>query len=592
MFVICFFFNDTATTEIYTLSLHDALPISKLTAWGGTDYNFAGWKTASGGAANSLDTTGAGTQNIDTLGYAEATFAGANMGFDLYQGGSGPVIDDKNDSLRDTNPWIGAYEKAGCSPPTIIITDSTNILCYGDSSGTATVTPSGGTTPYTYLWDDPNSQTDSTATGLMAGTYSVLVTDAANCGDSTTVSISNPTPLSGIYTIGGILPDYTNFTSAVTDLICKGVSGTVTFNVRDGAPYNEQIEIPAISGASATNAIMFQSENGDSALVTLTFAANITNNYTVKLNNASYITFKKITIQATDAMYGRVFDIMGGSSNNKLLNNRIIGITTSSTATMRALVFSGTGIDNNNEFRNNLLINGSTGIYLRGINAFNLESGNVLEGNTFSNQYYSGINTDYQLFPKIISNVLYTNSISSSYAAIDCEYCDDSLRILKNVLETSTAGGWGLYLRYCDATVTNRGLVANNSLQLGNTSASTGIYTFGCDYLDIYHNSVNITGTNTNYGAFECYSNGSNVNVVNNIFANSGGGYAAVVELTTVITTMDNNDLYTTGAVLGNYNYIDRATLASWQAASGKDANSVSVDPLFLSVADLHLTPP
>src|SRR3712207_8328707 len=28
MFMIVFFFNDTATTEIYTLSLHDALPIS------------------------------------------------------------------------------------------------------------------------------------------------------------------------------------------------------------------------------------------------------------------------------------------------------------------------------------------------------------------------------------------------------------------------------------------------------------------------------------------------------------------------------------------------------------------------------------
>ena len=27
IFVIFFFFNDTATTEIYTLSLHDALPI-------------------------------------------------------------------------------------------------------------------------------------------------------------------------------------------------------------------------------------------------------------------------------------------------------------------------------------------------------------------------------------------------------------------------------------------------------------------------------------------------------------------------------------------------------------------------------------
>src|SRR6266513_6416054 len=28
IFFVCFFFNDTATTEIYTLSLHDALPIS------------------------------------------------------------------------------------------------------------------------------------------------------------------------------------------------------------------------------------------------------------------------------------------------------------------------------------------------------------------------------------------------------------------------------------------------------------------------------------------------------------------------------------------------------------------------------------
>src|SRR5690242_21291100 len=29
----CFFFNDTPTTEIYTLSLHDALPISSAPSW-------------------------------------------------------------------------------------------------------------------------------------------------------------------------------------------------------------------------------------------------------------------------------------------------------------------------------------------------------------------------------------------------------------------------------------------------------------------------------------------------------------------------------------------------------------------------------
>src|SRR3712207_9410380 len=30
---VCFFFNDTATTEIYTLSLHDALPILQGRLW-------------------------------------------------------------------------------------------------------------------------------------------------------------------------------------------------------------------------------------------------------------------------------------------------------------------------------------------------------------------------------------------------------------------------------------------------------------------------------------------------------------------------------------------------------------------------------
>ena len=32
--LLCFFFNDTATTEIYTLSLHDALPIYSLVTYG------------------------------------------------------------------------------------------------------------------------------------------------------------------------------------------------------------------------------------------------------------------------------------------------------------------------------------------------------------------------------------------------------------------------------------------------------------------------------------------------------------------------------------------------------------------------------
>src|SRR5215471_11497471 len=38
--LLCFFFNDTATTEIYTLSLHDALPISTAPRLAGLSYEY------------------------------------------------------------------------------------------------------------------------------------------------------------------------------------------------------------------------------------------------------------------------------------------------------------------------------------------------------------------------------------------------------------------------------------------------------------------------------------------------------------------------------------------------------------------------
>src|ERR1051326_9635122 len=47
--LLFFFFNDTATTEIYTLSLHDALPISRgsSTPTAGPECPAAGWRTRS-----------------------------------------------------------------------------------------------------------------------------------------------------------------------------------------------------------------------------------------------------------------------------------------------------------------------------------------------------------------------------------------------------------------------------------------------------------------------------------------------------------------------------------------------------------------
>ena len=67
-------------------------------------------------------------------------------------------------------------------------TSQTNVTCFGGSDGTATVTPAGGTAPYTYAWS-PSGGTNATATGLSAGNYSVIVTDTNNCTLTKTVTI-------------------------------------------------------------------------------------------------------------------------------------------------------------------------------------------------------------------------------------------------------------------------------------------------------------------------------------------------------------------------------------------------------------------
>jgi hypothetical protein len=77
----------------------------------------------------------------------------------------------------------------------------------GSCTGSITVTASGGTGPYTYLWNDAAAQTTSTASGLCAGYYSCTVTDVNGCIQPTgamvnlTTGISSP-EASGVYITG------------------------------------------------------------------------------------------------------------------------------------------------------------------------------------------------------------------------------------------------------------------------------------------------------------------------------------------------------------------------------------------------------
>ncbi|MES2284800.1 MAG: PKD domain-containing protein, partial [Bacteroidota bacterium] len=80
--------------------------------------------------------------------------------------------------------------------PVATVPSTTNVSCNAGSNGTATVSVAGGAGPFTFSWM-PGGITDSIATGLLPGTYTVTVTDANLCQSApvTSPEITQPFPI-------------------------------------------------------------------------------------------------------------------------------------------------------------------------------------------------------------------------------------------------------------------------------------------------------------------------------------------------------------------------------------------------------------
>ena len=85
-------------------------------------------------------------------------------------------------NLTNKHGCTSSQTQAAPAPPVLQISMSViNVLCVNNSDGSVIAMVTGGTPPYSFIWDDPNSQTTSVATGLDGGTYSVTATDASGC---------------------------------------------------------------------------------------------------------------------------------------------------------------------------------------------------------------------------------------------------------------------------------------------------------------------------------------------------------------------------------------------------------------------------
>ena len=91
--------------------------------------------------------------------------------------------------------------------------------------GTATVVPSNGTAPYSFLWNTIPAQLGETATGLAPGFYQCLITDAEGCTRNAFVTVPAG-------------PNYLQTVATVSNPTCTQANGTINLGISGGqSPY-------------------------------------------------------------------------------------------------------------------------------------------------------------------------------------------------------------------------------------------------------------------------------------------------------------------------------------------------------------------
>jgi metal-sulfur cluster biosynthetic enzyme len=437
---------------------------------------------------------------------------------------------------------------------------------------------------------------------------------------STSVFVSTPPLVSGNFTINSSLStggtNFQTFTDAVNYMSC-GINGPVKFTVAPGSgPYDEQIVIPQISGASATNTITFKGN-----LATLSFNSTVTTNRAgIILNGADFIIIDSLIVDASAGTYGWGIVLTNQADSNIISNSTIITNATSTSSNYVGIAINGsatgTAVSGNNGNGNliigNTVIGGYYGIYVYG-STTPYNTGNVIKNNNVQESYIYSMylygNTNLTVSGNDISRPTRT-SVSTGYGI----YLSTTTSALveKNRIHdlfggapTSTSSAYPIYVAGSGTSVAAPNRAENNLIYNINNGGGLiyGIYGAGYNNWNYYHNTIVLDDASATAGTtYGMYVYGTGVNVKNNIVYITRGGTGTKYNLyysTTGVAASNNNVLYNNAAAgtngIGYYN-AGYATLAAWQAANGGvyDQQSISVDPMFAnpSSGDFRPTEP
>ncbi len=449
----------------------------------------------------------------------------------------------------------------------------------------------------------------ATSTAFTAGTYNFLGSGPTHVEAWTsspnasidgniyndTLDLNVCSGMSGTYTIGGLGADFPTLNAAKDALICGGVAGPVTFNLTQGAgPFNEQVIIPAIAGASAVNTIRF---NGGATRETVQFTGTTSlERAVIKLNGADHIILDSLTIINNDPALAHGVHLTNNADSNVIKNCLVVVNQTSTATNFAGICITGStpstagANGNGNLILNNEVNGGYYGIVMQGLSTTVFDQNNAVIGNTLKNTYYYPIRCYSQNNVAIRKNTITVRANASTTSYMIYMYYADNFDISKNNI--TRGGGYGIYSYYGNyqgGSSTTRARIVNNMIGgnwLGNSPYGIYLSTNSVG-IDIFHNSVSITS-----GAGRCLyvTSGSGNDIRNNSFSYTGSttGYAAYVSLTSNVSGMDYNNYYCPGS--SNFIFLGSAfSPSTYVGGAGFNLSSRDGDPNYLDPQnDLH----
>ena len=242
--------------------------------------------TTQGGTNGSIAASASGGAGSYTYSLNNGTFQASGTFSNLAAGNYSVAAKDANGCTGTSNFTL----LSPCSGVTITVQQTIvlNPNIPGSSTGSITVSPIGGTAPFTYSNNNGTFQSSSTFNNLAAGTYTIVAKDAIGCTGSTVVTLTDPNPCAGV-TIAQII-------NPIAHVPCTGANnGSVTSLAGGGLfPYTYSL-----------NGVNFQSSG--------TFSNLAPGNYTVTAKDANNCTGTSNTTVGTAAagpLFSQVRDLL------------------------------------------------------------------------------------------------------------------------------------------------------------------------------------------------------------------------------------------------------------------------------------------